>query len=114
MAISYTWDVSQCDVYPQKSGKSNVVHAVNWKLTATDDAHQDKDGVDISSTVISVQNIDTSDLSSFINWSDLTASDVQGWVETAMGSTEVARLKSSLDGMITQQISPSSVTKDLT
>jgi|TARA_R100001086_G_scaffold247359_1_gene181407 hypothetical protein len=114
MAISYTWDVSQCDVYPQKSGKSNVVHAVNWKLTATDDAHQDKDGVDISSTVISVQNIDTSDLSSFINWSDLTASDVQGWVETAMGSTEVARLKSSLDGMITQQISPSSVTKTLT
>ena len=114
MAISYRWDVSQCDVYPQKSGKSNVVHAVNWKLTATDDAHQDKDGVDISSTVISVQNIDTSDLSSFINWSDLTASDVQGWVETAMGSTEVARLKSSLDGMITQQISPSSVTKTLT
>ena len=114
MAISYTWDVSQCDVYPQKSGKSNVVHAVNWKFTATDDAHQDKDGVDISSTVISVQNIDTSDLSSFINWSDLTASDVQGWVETAMGSTEVARLKSSLDGMITQQISPSSVTKTLT
>tara|TARA_E500000305_G_C3930604_1_gene192584 strand:+ start:424 stop:768 length:345 start_codon:yes stop_codon:yes gene_type:complete len=114
MAIGYTWDVSQCDVYPQKSGKSNVVHAVNWKLTATDDAHQDKDGVDISSTVISVQNIDTSDLSSFINWSDLTASDVQGWVETAMGSTEVARLKSSLDGMITQQISPSSVTKTLT
>tara|TARA_R100001129_G_scaffold141516_1_gene102746 strand:- start:1891 stop:2235 length:345 start_codon:yes stop_codon:yes gene_type:complete len=114
MAISYTWDVSQCDVYPQKSGKSNVVHAVNWKLTATDDAHQDKDGVDISSTVISVQNIDTSDLSSFINWSDLTASDVQGWVENAMGSTEVARLKSSLDGMITQQISPSSVTKTLT
>ena len=114
MAISYTWDVSQCDVYPQNSGKSNVVHAVNWKLTATDDAHQDKDGVDISSTVISVQNIDTSDLSSFINWSDLTASDVQGWVETAMGSTEVARLKSSLDGMITQQISPSSVTKTLT
>ena len=114
MAISYTWDVSQCDVYPQKSGKSNVVHAVNWKLTATDDAHQDKDGVDISSTVISVQNIDTSDLSSFINWSDLTASDVQGWVETAMGSTEVARLKSSLDGMITQQISPSSVSKTLT
>ena len=114
MAISYTWDVSQCDVYPQKSGKSNVVHAVNWKLTATDDAHQDKDGVDISSTVISVQNIDTSDLSSFINWSDLTASVVQGWVESAMGSTEVARLKSSLDGMITQQISPSSVTKTLT
>jgi len=114
MAISYTWDVSQCDVYPQKSGKSNVVHAVNWKLTATDDAHQDKDGVDISSTVISVQNINTSDLSSFINWSDLTASDVQGWVETAMGSTEVARLKSSLDEMIAQQISPSSVTKTLT
>ena len=114
MAISYTWDVSQCDVYPQKSGKSNVVHAVNWKLTATDDAHQDKDGVDISSTVISVQNIDTSDLSSFINWSSLKTSDVQGWVETAMGADKVAELKTSLDQKISQQISPSSVTKDLT
>ena len=113
MAISYTWDVSQCDVYPQKSGKSNVVHAVNWKLTATDDAHQDKDGVDISSTVISVQNIDTSDLSSFINWSDLTTSDVEGWVESAMGSTKVAELKTLLDQKISKQISPSSVTKTL-
>ena len=114
MAISYAWDVSTCDTYPTKSGKSNVVHNVHWKLKGVDGSNTDGDGVNISETICSTQILDTSDLSSFINWSDLTASDVQGWVETAMGSTEVARLKSSLDGMITQQISPSSVTKTLT
>jgi len=114
MAISYTWNVSQCDVYPQKSGKSNVVHSVHWILKATDDANQDKHGVDISSSMYSVQNIDTSDLSNFINWSDLTTSNVQGWVETAMGEDQVAELKTSLDQKISQQISPSSVTKTLT
>ena len=114
MAISYTWDVSRCDVYPTKSGKSNVVHAVNWRLTGVDDSNTDSDGVNISATVYSVQELDISDLSSFINWSDLTTSDVEGWVESALGSTKVAELKTLLDQKISKQISPSSVTKTLT
>ena len=115
MAINNSWDVSECEVYPSKNNKSNVVHTVHWRLTAIDNVNNDADGEPQRSTTYGVQNLNTHlDLSDFINWSDLTASDVQGWVETAMGSTEVARLKSSLDGMITQQISPSSVTKTLT
>jgi len=114
MAISYTWDVSRCDVYPTKSGKSNVVHNVHWKLKGVDGSNTDGDGVNISETICSTQILDTSDLSSFINWSSLKTSDVQGWVETAMGADEVAELKTSLDQKISQQISPSSVTKTLT
>ena len=114
MAISYKWDVSQCDVYPSKSSKSNVVNNVRWRLTAEDDSNQDADSNNIIATVYGTQELDTSDLSSFINWSDLKTSDVEGWVENAMGSTEVARLKSSLDQKISKQISPSSETKTLT
>tara|TARA_R100000664_G_scaffold30498_1_gene43115 strand:+ start:588 stop:932 length:345 start_codon:yes stop_codon:yes gene_type:complete len=114
MAISYTWDVSTCDVYPAKSGKSNVVHNVHWRLTGSDDSNNDAEGNPQAATVYGSQSLDTSDLSSFINWSSLQASDVQGWVEAALGSDEVSTIKAGIDASIAKKISPTSVTKILT
>ena len=114
MAISYTWDVSTCEVYPAKSGKSNVVHNVHWRLTGSDDSNNDAEGNPQAATVYGSQSLDTSDLSSFINWSSLQASDVQGWVEAALGSDEVSTLKAGIDASIAKKISPTSVTKILT
>ena len=113
MAIGYTWDCKTCDTYPSKSGKSNVVHNVHWRLTATDDTNKDSDGHNWTASCYGTQALDTSDLSSFINWSSLTNSDVQGWVETALGSDEVTNMKAGLDVQIAEKISPSSVTKTL-
>ena len=114
MAISYAWDVSTCDTYPTKSGKSNVVHNVHWRLTATDDTNKDSDGNPQTSKIYGTQSLDTSDLSSFINWSSLKTSDVQGWVETALGSDKVTAMKASLDAQIAAKVTPTSVTKTLT
>ena len=114
MAISYTWDVSTCDVDPAKSGKSNVVHNVHWRLTGSDDSNNDAEGNPQAATVYGSQSLDTSDLSSFINWSSLQASDVQGWVEAALGTDEVSTLKAGIDASIAKKISPTSVTKILT
>tara|TARA_R100000406_G_scaffold36823_1_gene24356 strand:+ start:337 stop:681 length:345 start_codon:yes stop_codon:yes gene_type:complete len=113
MAISYTWDVSTCDVYPAKSGKSNVVHNVHWRLTGSDDSNNDAEGNPQAATVYGSQSLDTSDLSSFINWSSLQASDVQGWVEAALGTDEVSTLKAGIDASIAKKVSPTSVTKIL-
>ena len=113
MAISYAWDVSTCDTYPTKSGKSNVVHNVHWRLTATDDTNKDSDGNPQTSRIYGTQSLDTSDLSSFINWSSLKPSDVQGWVETALGSDKVTEMKASLDAEIAEKVTPTSVTKTL-
>ena len=113
MAISYTWNVNTCDTYPSKSGKSNVVHTVHWRLTGTDDTNNDADGNPQAATVYGSQALDTSDLSSFINWSSLKASDVQGWVEAALGSDEVTALKASIDASIAEKVTPTSVTKIL-
>ena len=113
MAISYTWDVSTCDTYPSKSGKSNVVHNVHWRLTGTDDTNNDSDGNPQTATVYGSQSVSTDDLSSFINWSDLKASDVQGWVEAGLGSDEVTAMKASLDAQIAEKVTPTSVTKTL-
>ena len=113
MAISYTWDVSTCDTYPSKSGKSNVVHNVHWILTGSDSSNKDSDGNPQTATVYGSQSVSTDDLSSFINWSDLKASDVQGWVEAGLGSDEVTALKANVDAQIAEKVTPTSVTKTL-
>tara|TARA_R100000995_G_scaffold46636_1_gene22087 strand:+ start:1518 stop:1862 length:345 start_codon:yes stop_codon:yes gene_type:complete len=113
MAINYLWDVKTCDTYPTKSGKSNVVHNVHWRLTATDDANNDADGNPQTASVYGSQGLDTSDLSSFTNWSSLDDAKVQGWVEAAMGADEVTAMKEGLDAQIAGKITPTSVTKTL-
>ena len=113
MAIGYTWDVSTCDTYPTKDSKSDVVYNVHWKLTATDDTNKDSEGNNWTATFYGTQLLDTSDLSSFIEWSSLTASDVQGWVETALTADTVTAMKTALDAEIAEKVTPTSVTKVL-
>ena len=113
MAIGYTWDVSTVDTYPTKDSKSDVVYNVHWRLTATDDTNKDSDGNNWTATTYGSQGVDTSDLSSFTAFADLKASDVQGWVEAALGADEVTALKAGLDAQIAELITPTSVTKTL-
>ena len=113
MAIGYTWNVSTVDTYPTKDSKSDVIYNVHWRITATDDTNKDSDGNNWTATSYGTQSVDTSDLSSFTAFADLSASDVQGWVETAMGSDAVTAMKSSLDAQIALLITPTSVTKTI-
>ena len=113
MAISYTWDVSTVDTYPTLDSNADVVYNVHWRLNAEDDANQDADGNNWTATVYGTQSVDTSDLSSFTAFADLTASDVQGWVEAAMGADAVTALKAGLDAQIAESITPTSVTKTI-
>ena len=113
MAISYTWDVSTVDTYPTKDSKSDVVHSVHWKLKATDDTNKDSNGNNWSTSIYGTQAVDTSDLSDFKAFADLTVSDVQGWVESALGADEVTEIKTGLDAQIAEKVTPTSVTKTI-
>jgi len=113
MAIGYTWDVSTVDTYPTLDSNADVVYNVHWRLTAEDDANQDADGNNWTASSYGTQSVDTSDLSSFTAFADLTSSDVQGWVEAAMGSEAVQSLKDGLDAQIEAKINPTSVTKTI-
>ena len=113
MAINYEWNVSTVDTYPTKDSKSDVVHSVHWKLIATDDTNKDSDGNNWSTSIYGTQAVDTSDLSDFTAFADLTASDVQGWVEAALGADEVTAMKANLDATIAELVTPTSVTKTI-
>tara|TARA_B100001248_G_scaffold234637_1_gene196871 strand:+ start:575 stop:919 length:345 start_codon:yes stop_codon:yes gene_type:complete len=113
MAISYAWDVKTVDTYPTKDSKSDVVYNVHWRLTATDDTNNDAEGNSLTATVYGSQALDTSDLSSFTEFADLTASDVQGWVEAALTADTVNDMKDSLDSTIEKLVTPTSVQKTI-
>ena len=112
MAISYEWNVNTVDVYPTDEGQTDVIYNVHWRLNATD-TQVDAQGNPYTASVYGTQALDTSDLSGFINFDSVTASEVQGWVESAMGEEQVQSLKDSLDANIAGQITPTSVTKTL-
>ena len=113
MAISYEWDCKTCDTYPTKSSKSNVVYNVHWRLTATDGTNKDSDGNNWTADTYGTQAVSTDDLSSFTNWSSLTNADVQGWVEAALTADTVTAMKTGLDAVIAEKVTPTSVTKTI-
>ena len=118
MAIGYTWNVSTVETYPAHTDansvtESDVIYNVHWRLTGTDDANQDADGVNISVSVFSTQELDVSDLGTFTAFAAVTLSQAQGWVEAAMGSEKVASLKAEIDAKIAKQVTPTSVTKTI-
>ena len=112
MAINYTWDVSTVDV-KEIDGKADTVFNVHWRLTGTDDANNDADGNPQTYTVYGAIGLDTSDLSDFTAFADLTTSDVQGWVEAAMGADKVQAKKDNLDAIIAELVTPTVQTKQV-
>ena len=116
MAINYTWDVSTVDV-KEIDGNADTVFNVHWRLTGTDDTNTVKDsqGNDIAATatVYGSQSLDTSDLSDFTAFADLTVSDVQGWVEAAMGADIVQAKKNGINAIIAELVTPTVQTKQV-
>ena len=116
MAINYTWDVKTVDV-KEIDGNADTVFNVHWRINAEDDANTVKDflgnDVPVSTSVYGTQSLDTSDLSDFTAFADLTTNDVQGWVEAAMGEEEVQAKKDSLDSQIDELVNPIVQTKTI-
>ena len=106
MAINYTWNVSTVDV-KEIDGNADTVFNVHWRLTGTDDVTNE------SYSVYSTIALDTSDLSNFTAFADLTASDVQGWVEAALGEVEVQAQKDAIDATIAELVTPTVQTKQV-
>ena len=106
MAITYTWDTKTVDTYPTKSGESDVIFKVYWKLEGVDDTAEKN-----SAYTTGVVDLDTSDLSSFIAFADVTESDVDGWVQAEIGADQISNYKSGIEAKITEKATPTVVRK---
>jgi hypothetical protein len=105
VAITYTWEFDSQSVKTSTiGGNSSVITSIEWRLKAVDTIN----GVDKSSHTSGTVELDTSDLSGFIAFSDLTQSDVEGMVESALGEDAITHYKTllseSIDGLSEEQI----------
>ena len=99
------WNVNTVDVHPHEEGHDDVIYNVHWSVSKVDGEY--------SGHSYGTQALDTSDLSDFTAFADVTADMVKGWVIDAMGEEEVANLEASLDAQIENQKNPTSITKTL-
>ena len=106
MAITYTWDTKTVDTYPTKSGKSDVIFKVYWRLEGVDDTAEKN-----SSARTGAEEIDTSDLSNFTEFADLKESDTTGWVEDILGEDKINSYKSVIEAAIQEKATPTVVRK---
>ena len=106
MAITYTWDTKTVDTYPTKSGESDVIFKVYWKLEGVDDTAEKN-----SAYTTGAVNLDTSDLSSFTAFADVTESDVDGWVQAEIGADQINIYKGIIEAEITEKATPTVVRK---
>ena len=104
--MTYTWNNKTVDTYPNLDGNADVIFNVHWRLTG-----EDTDG-NVGSTYGTI-SLDTSDLTDFTAFADITEADINGWVEAAMGEEEIQAKKDAIDAQIAEIVNPTVVTKTI-
>jgi len=112
--IDYNWNCKTVDAYVEKAGNSDVVYNVHWKLTGSEFV-PDSEGNDpptgriYSSNHTGVQALDTSEITNFIPWDEVTEVEVEAWTKAAMGEEQVLLIETSIATEIALLIAPVSV-----
>lgn len=90
MAITYTW-IFEDEAADTKTigSNSDVIVSLNWRLKGSDTV----DGETVTANVSGTTKIDTSDLSNFVAFADLTQSQVETMLTNNMSSAELAHHK---------------------
>ena len=97
--MTYDWFFSMLDVRPSAEGQTDVVYCIHWRLGGTDNTGH-------SAFLYGRVGCTYTEGDPFVPYPDLTKSVVEGWTTTNLGDDEVARLKVQIDGMIAEEITP--------
>lgn len=106
---NYNWNCKTVDCYPEQDNEADVVYNVHWIVTGTS-SEIDPQGMPYSATNIGTQTLDTSQITEFIPFDQLTNDEVVAWTKGAMGDEQVASIEASIQSQIDSLITPTSVT----
>ena len=107
--VTYDWNCKTVDCYPEQNKEADVVYNVHWIVTGVSD-QLDPQGKPYSATNIGTQVLDTSQITNFIPFDQLTNDEVVAWTKGAMGDEQVASIESSIKKQIQDLITPTSIT----
>ncbi len=98
MAVTYTWVFSGDSAHTKTIGSNaDVITSLDWQLRGTDTV----DGETVTATASGNTEIDTSDLSNFVAFADLTQAQVETMAENNMSAAELAHHKQVVADAIT-------------
>jgi hypothetical protein len=106
---TYNWNCKTVDAYPQDGEYTDLVYNVHWIVTGVSD-ELNPEGIAYSATSIGTQTLDTSEVTDFIPFEDLTNEQVVAWTKGAMGEEQVASIEASIQSQIDALITPTTVT----
>ena len=107
--ITYDWNCKTVDAYPQDGEYADLVYNVHWIVTGVSDELK-PDGTTYSATNIGTQSLNTSDVTVFIPFEDLTNEVVVEWTKGAMGTEQVSSIEANIASQISSLITPTTVT----
>ena len=100
--MAATWKISACDRTVSLGGEADVITRVHWDIKdeeiVEDDTHHGRQQGSVA--------IDTSDLSSFTAYADVTEANAIAWAKEALGSDEVTRLETDVASQIALSKAP--------
>ena len=106
---TFNWNCKTVDVYPTDENYTDVVYNVHWRVTGTSDQLDPQDNP-YTATSIGTQTLNTSDITDFIPFEDLTNEEVVAWTQGAMGEEQVTQIETNIDAQIENLITPTSLT----
>ena len=101
--MATTWKIRNVMVYNTLDGNSDVIYLVNYNVTATDD----------NGNVYVLPEeamIDTSSITDFVPFEDLTEEVVLGWVTTNLGAGAVAAIDQAAENALSNMLNTSTKT----
>ena len=105
-----TWQVEQLSCYPLEEGQVDVVFSVAWRVNG----ELIQDDQTYVATVNGSQSLSPyTPKTPFTPYADLQQAQVIGWVQAAMGDSQVAAINASIEQKIKAQINPPVVTPPL-
>ena len=103
------WNCKTVDVYPTEGEYTDVVYNVHWIVTGTSD-QVDAEGNPYTGRVIGTEMLDTSTITDFVPFADLTNDTIVQWTKDAMGTERVTEIEANIQSQIDALITPTSVT----
>ncbi len=106
---TYNWNCRTVDCHTEQNNESNVVYNVHWRVDGVSD-QVDEQGNSYSAGSIGTQTLDTSNITDFTPFNELSHEDVIAWTKSAMGEEQVSSIESSIQSQIDKKITPVTVT----
>ena len=104
--MAVTWSIASLDRQVSLDGKSDVVTSVHWEVTDSEDVGSGDNAVTHRGRSFGSVSLDTSDLSSFTAYNEITEANAIAWAKAALGADEVALYEKAVADQITESKTP--------